>query len=562
MTLDLFTRPAPVAAATPPAPPGPPPLRDYQIAAVESVRRELAENRGTLVLLATGLGKTQIACELIRTWPGRACFIAHRSELIDQASKRVEQFTGAAPQIEKAERHALLSGNTPVIASVQTLSKEKRISRFARDAFSLIVIDEVHHATSPTYRAVIDRFSGAKIVGLTATPDRLDGAALGQVLDSVAYRYELAAAIADGWLAPIKMRTVKVDGVDFSEVRTVAGDFNQGQLDEIMAREESLHGVAKPAVEMAGDRPTIVFTTSIENARLLAEVVDRYAGRKAAVAIDSTLDDTERKRNLRMFETGERQFLVNVGIATEGYDYPPTSCIVLGRPTKSRALAAQMIGRGTRGGPMCPIEGKTDLLVIDFRGVTEDHDIMTAVDALAGDLSDDQIAEAKREVEKAEAPMSLEEALAKAAERARLLAEQAEAMRARREHIKAQVTYREFDPNPFVNLGIKRDYLHERYGYAAASEKQVATLQKMAGKYAKDLPKNLGKLEASRMLGEMIKRSKAGRCTYPQLCALQKQGINAKAFSFEAAHRVLDALASNRWRALPPERIAELTGLP
>lgn len=533
----------------------PPTLRDYQQAAVEGVHRELKESRGTLVLMATGLGKTQVASELIRTWPGRTCFIAHREKLIEQAANRIEQFIGCRPNIEKAAQRASVAGDVPVVASIQSLAREARLERFPRDAFSLIVVDEVHHGVSATYRAVLDYFTGAKLVGLTATPDRLDGAALGQILDSVAYRYELNQAIEDGWLAPIRMRAVRVDGIDFSNVKTNRGDFNQTDLDALMAREENLHGIAKPAVELSGDRSTIIFTTSIDNAHRMAEIIDRYTGRASAVSIDSKMDSLERDENLRLYESGERQFLINVGIATEGYDHPPTSCVVMGRPTKSRALFVQMLGRGTRGGRRWPIEGKEDCLVIDFVGSSEDHEIVTATDALAGDVSDEEARLIKSEVEKAEQEISIDEARQLAKERQRKVEEEAERQRQKRAHVKARVAYRDFDPNPYVSLGVRRDFLHEKYGYASATDNQLATLRKMTGKHAKDLPANLGKLEASRLIGKMVDRRKRGLCTYPQMAALEKRGISAKEMKFDAARRVLDGLARNGWKPLTQDQI-------
>ena len=535
-----------------------PPLREYQQRAVDAVRVEHESVDGTLVLLATGTGKTQIAAELIRTEPGRCCFIAHRGELIKQAAKRIEQFTGIYPQIEQAQNRAGTYDNSTVVASIQTLSRESRISRFDPNEFSLIVIDEVHHATSATYRAVIEYFSGAKIVGLTATPDRLDGQALGQIMGSVAYRYDLMDAIDDGWLAPIKMRTVQVDGVDFSKVKTVAGDFNQGDLDAVMSREESLHGVAKPTVELAGDRPTIVFTTSIDNAHRLAEVIDRYAGREAAVAIDSKLPPEQRAENMRLYESGERQFLVNVGIATEGYDHPPTACIALARPTKSRAMYVQMLGRGTRGGANFPIEGKHDCLALDFQGMSGQHDIITAVDALGGDISEEEAHLLKDELERAESSMSIEEAKEKAAATMLKMQERIDAEKQKRAHIQGRVTYRDYDPNPYVALNAKRDYLHERYGHAAATDAQMAALRKMTGKNANALPENLGKQEASRLLGKMVERSKKGMCTFNQMAALKKRGVAAENFTFQGASRVLDGIAKNGWKPLAPDVVARL----
>jgi superfamily II DNA/RNA helicase len=328
-----------------------------------------------------------------------------------------------------------------------------------------------------------------------------------------------------------------------------------------MSREEALHGVAQPAVELSGDRPTIVFTTSIANAHRLAEIVDRYAGRRAAVAIDSTLPPEARKQVLRQFETGERQFLINVGIATEGYDHPPTSCIVLGRPTQSRALMTQMIGRGTRGGPNRPIAGKTDCLVIDFVGATERHDMAAPADALAGDVSDDERDELREIVREAKEPMSIDEAKAKATERRKLQEERDEIERQKRKEIKATVKYAAWDANPYVSLGVKRDYMAERYGYAPATQAQMVTLQGMVGdKNWSSVPPNLSKSEASRLIGKFVDRRKAGLCSYKQLAVLKKRGIDADKFSFRGASKVIDALAQNNWRSLPAGVAEKLGG--
>ena len=554
-TGDLFMGSAAPALDEPPPPP--PPLYPYQVEAVEAVRRELVENRGTLVWLATGLGKTQVACELIRTWGGRCLFLAHRDELIQQAAKRIDQFTGAWPEIEEADLRASPDGDGHVVASIQTLHRDSRLNRFDRDAFAMIVVDEVHHAVARTYRKTLDYFEGAKIVGLTATPDRSDNEALGQVLDSVAYTYDITQAIDDGWLAPVVIKTVAVDAIDFSDLHTVAGEFNQGELDELMSRESALHGVAKPTVELAGERPTIVFTTSIDNAKRLAEVIDRYAGPNSAVAVYSGQGDGRREA-LGLYERRERQFLVNVAVATEGYDYPPTSCVVMGRPTKSRALYVQMLGRGTRGGPNRPIEGKTDCLVLDFRGNADRHDVVTAVDALGGDTNDQGIAAVKRELAEADHPMSFEEAIERARQRYReqLAAERAAAER--RKNVTAQVAYRTHDPNPFVAMGVRRDYGAERYGWKAETPRQRAALQKFMGKHAKDLPANLSFQESRRLLASFIERVKSGRATYSQVKLLAKYGIDAKEMPIKGASAVIDAIAANRWVELPRSRVDEI----
>jgi len=544
--LELFGQPQPDTPAAQPSTFTP---RDYQLKAADAALKELEDVRATMLILATGTGKTEIACDLIRRIGGRTCFIAHRESLISQAGARIEKRLGIKPCIEMASRYANLTLNTPVVASIQSLSRQRRIARYEPNDFALIIIDEVHHGASATYRAVLDYFKGAKVVGLTATPDRADGLALGQVIDSVAFQYEINDAIKDGWLAPIKMQMIAINKIDFMGVRTTAGDLNQKDLDAIMSREEAIHGVVKPTLELSGDRKTMVFTTSIDNSRRMAEVFNRYRD-GCATSIDSKMSMDERNANTAAFERGDFQYLVNVGIATEGYDCPPVSCVAVARPTKSRSLYTQMVGRGTRGGPKCPIPGKSDLLVLDFVGATVRHDIVTAIDALAGDESDDDARLIKEVVRDAGQAMGMDEAKEKAQELKRIQLEREARDRSRRHGVRSDVSYRSFDPDPYSDLGIKRDFLHQKYGYAEATGAQMEMLRKSFGKYADNLPGDLGKKEASRLIGKIVDRRKAGLCTMPQLYALQKRGIMAQNFTFQQASRVLSALAGNRWRPL------------
>lgn len=531
-------------------------LRDYQIAAVEAVERELAESRGTLVLMATGTGKTQVACDLIRRAKGRCLFIAHRDELIQQACKRIEQFTGAWPDIEQADLRADHTGGGNVVASIQSLSRAHRLERFDPSEFSLIIVDEVHHATSKTYRRVLDYFDG-KRVGLTATPDRTDKEALGQVMDSVAYRYDILDAIKDGWLCPIVMRRIRVDSMDFSAVHTTAGDLNEGELEKIMLVEENLHAIAKPAVECAGSRKAIVFTTSVAHAERLAEIIDRYAGAKVAMIAHGGTPQDQRRQLLREFHEGRWQYFCNVGIATEGYDEPGVACIVMGRPTKSRSLYVQMLGRGTRGGPKCLVPGKSDCLLLDFVGNSGRHELVSAADVLGGEDSAPEMERAKEIVERSEKPIGIDEA--KAAARLELERERSEASKKRREGVVGEIRYSVEDYNPYVMFDIRRDYLTERYGMAPATEAQTNAIARFMKKYADKVPQNLSKHEASRLLTQLVKRAQGGLATYGQLAVLAKGGMDGRSWSFESASGVIDWMAKNRWRAPPVEVVARLT---
>ncbi len=535
----------------PPPAGDPPKMRPYQEEAIAAVIKDLETSRATLCQMATGLGKTVVFSEIIRRWGSRCLVIAHRDELIQQAAKALERATGRWPQVEQAGSVAHPRGSEHVIASIQTLCQPRRLERFARDAFGLVVVDEVHHGVAPTYRRVLNHFADAKLLGLTATPDRADNEALGQILDSVAFQYDLPDAIRDGWLARPVLRSVKVETMDFSQLHTVAGDFNQGELDTLMAREQNLHAVARPAVELSGDRKTIVFTTSVANAHRLAEIIDRYAGVGAAVAVDGKMDVDDRRRHLARFAEGQHRFLVNVGIATEGYDCPAVACIVMGRPTKSRSLYSQMIGRGTRGGVNCPVPGKTDCLVLDFVGNAGRHDIVSAADVLGGEYSDEEIARTKAELEQSDEPLDFEEAARRAKEKhealkAKLEAEERE--RKKRQSVTVQVSYSIHEVNPFVHFDVKRDYRMERYGQNPATEAQLGALKRMMGNHAKDLPPNLSKHEASRMLAKFADRAAGKLATYSQLKLLMKYGFDARGWSFENASKAITKIKDNGWQ--------------
>jgi superfamily II DNA or RNA helicase len=359
-------------------------LRKYQAEAVAGVLKQLEEFRSTIAVLPTGSGKTRIAAELIRHWPGRAMMIAHRDELLVQARTRLASETGEMVGLEQAQFFA--GDERVVVGSVQTLCMPARLERWQPDDFGLIIVDEAHHSPSKSYRRIIDHFSGAKIVGITATPDRADEKAMGQVFESVAYVYEIEDAINDGWLCPIRVRQVFIGEINLSACRTTAGDLNQGDLNAAMAVEEALHGVVKATIEQAGDSKTLVFTTSVENAKRLAEIFNRYKP-DSARSVDGGTQIDDRRGILAAYKRGEFQYLTNCAIATEGFDEPEIACVAMARPTKSRSLFAQMVGRGLRIHPSkpngCIAEGQrvlTDIGLVPIEDVTTAMKVWDGVD--------------------------------------------------------------------------------------------------------------------------------------------------------------------------------------
>ncbi len=511
-------------------------LRPYQEAAVESVLAHLrGDARSTLVVMATGLGKTEVGVEVLARVGKRTLWLAHRDELVRQAADRIERNTGRRPAIDKAEEMAPMLAPV-VVASVQTISQDARLARFGGPgAFALVVVDEAHHAPAASYRKVLDYYSGAKVLGLTATPDRADELAMGQVFDEVSYTYELPDAIRDGWLCPIRCQRVLCEDVRLADVGTVAGDLNQGQLDAIMRAEAVLHQVAKPTVDLAGGRRGLLFTTSIEAAHRLAEVLNRYKP-DSAMALDGTTEMGERRRIIARHQRGEFQFLCNCAVFTEGYDDPGLSLIGIARPTKSRALYAQMVGRGTRNAP-----GKADLLLLDFVGNSGRHHLVSAVDILGGRYDDEVRALAERKVSDTQDPMrALEEA-------AREIEEERKRAAARRAGVRANVRYATQDVDPFAVLGVPDPrHIDDRFGGAPASDRQLETL----AKFKVPLPATCTKRQASRLLGQLFQRIDKNLCTFRMADVLGKRGYDAREMSMTTAKRVLDALANNRWQPL------------
>lgn len=215
-------------------PPSSPELRPYQVAAVAGVRERFAAgDRATLLVLPTGTGKTVVFAEVARRVVARGrrvLVLAHRRELLEQAIGKLAA-AGVRAELEQGPARA---GDAPVVvASVATL-RGPRLASWARDAFALVVVDEAHHATATSYRAILDHFAPARALGVTATPDRADGAGLGAVFESVAFRFDVATAIREGWLAAIRGRRINLEGLDLDRVRTVAGDLDRTELATIM----------------------------------------------------------------------------------------------------------------------------------------------------------------------------------------------------------------------------------------------------------------------------------------------------------------------------------------
>lgn len=492
-------------------------MRHYQQTAVDSVLARWERYRSTVLVMATGTGKTVVGSEIIRrrSSAGIVLWLAHRDELIKQARAAIVLNTGLSVGIEKAEQRACIDGlwgtmDDVVVASVQTLSTGDRLNRFKPGSVATIIIDEAHHATAASYRKIVDYFPYAQVVGLTATPDRGDKVGLCNVFDDPkpAFEYDILTGINEGFLAEIVQHQVTCSALDLSRCRVTAGDLNGADLEKAMMVDAALHEVASPLVRLAGERPTVIFTVSVDQAHAMTEVLSGYTSAKIR-AISGKTPPEERERILRDYESGEVQFLVNCNVLTEGWDGPRTACVAVARPTKSRALYAQMLGRGTRLHP-----GKTNCLALDFVANSDTHDLATPDEALYGRPLPPEIKKIVQEM--VERGMPTHEALAKAQDEARERAARAAAAAARAAKVQAEIAYRTKLVDPF---GQQRD----TGGGSLATDKQIEYLRDLGV----DIPaKRPTAREASRVIDGLVARQKKGLCTHKQAKKLVELGLN------------------------------------
>lgn len=365
--------------------------RPYQREAIDALRGALESERygygkpeGPACVLPTGAGKTVVfanmAAEWLKDYPGtRVLATAHRSELVGQAA---EKFHDVAPDLSvgivQAEQNK--AGRDIVCASVQTLTHHKSGEsrrRMIKDV-SLVIVDECHHATSPSYRAVMRHYAelGARFIGVTATMVRSDRSSLGEVWPEVVYTRSIAEMIKDKFLVrPVGIR-VKIADLDLGKVKTSGGDYAVGELGAALTNSLAPAAIARAYREHAADRSGILFAPTVAVAEACQEAMIEE-GFTCAIVFDGMARE-DRKQALADFTAGKVQVLANCMILTEGTDLPIASCVVIVRPTKSVGLFVQMVGRGLRLYP-----GKRDAIVLDVTGVGLSHKLISPIQLYA-----------------------------------------------------------------------------------------------------------------------------------------------------------------------------------
>lgn len=530
-----------------------------------------------------------------RSLPKRALLLCHRRELIYQA---YEAFTkrGIQCEIEKAELSAstnLFSRTPVVLATVQTLISgepdRKRMHRFNPKHFDILLYDESHHSVSPGNKKIVDYFTSGnenlRVLGVTATPTRADETALGQIFETVVEPpRDILFGINEGWLVNIDQRFVAVSGLDFSHMRTTAGDLNTGDLSAVMEAESCIQGVVHPTLEILFNLPegklgnvpvpewgsflstitkrrrAIVFTVSVAQAEMLSGIFNRVVPGIASWVCGKT-PEKERDELFRGFKTGTTSLLVNCGVTTEGYDNPEVDMIVMARPTKSQTLYTQMVGRGTRVLPglvddlpdkesrleAIARSPKPILTVVDLVGNSGKHKLICTADILGGNNTEEVVERVIKKAKEQKGQFRITEALEEEEkkyrqelERRRLLEE------ARKRSVVARVIYKTTSIDPFNALDITPARARGWNDGKSLSPKQRALLVKQGIN-----PEQLTYAGGRQILSELFRRWNGQLCTMKQ-AALIKRHYGAehetKNMTRKQATEMIDALAKNGWR--------------
>ena len=512
-------------------------LRPYQKESKAAVFEQWRSGiRRTLLVLPTGCGKTivfaKITEDCVRNGD-RVLILAHRGELLEQAADKIAKATGLGCATEKAEQSCLGSWFRITVGSVQSLMRESRLKRFPEDYFNTIIIDEAHHCISDSYQRVLNHFPDAKVLGVTATPDRGDMKNLGQVFESLAYEYTLPKAIKEGYLSPIKAVTIPLQ-VDLTGVGIQSGDFKAGDLGT--ALDPYLERIAEEMEKYCREKKTVVFLPLVKTSQKFRDILNAHGFQAAEVNGESQ----NRAEILEDYASGKYNVLCNSMLLTEGWDCPDVDCIVVLRPTKVRSLYCQMVGRGTRLAP-----GKDHLLLLDFLWHTERHELCHPAHLIC---ESEEVAQKMTEnLEKdAGCPIDIEEAEKTASED--VVAQREEALAQKLAEMK-RGKRKLVDPLQF-EMSIQAEDLAgyvPAFGWEMAppSDNQKKTLEKLG--IMPDEIENAGK--ASKLLERLDKRRQEGLTTPKQIRFLEGRGFqHVGTWQFETAKKLIDRIAGNGWR--------------
>lgn len=511
-------------------------LRPYQEEARQAVISQWDDVSKTLLVLPTGCGKTivfaKVAEDRVRAG-SRVLILAHRGELLDQAADKIRKTTGLGCAVEKAEQSCQGSWFRVTVGSVQTLMRDKRLNTFPEDYFTTIIVDEAHHCISDSYQKVLQHFTSAKVLGVTATPDRGDMRNLGSYFETLAYEYRLPQAIREGYLSPIKALTIPLR-IDMSHVEVQAGDFKAGDIGS--ALDPYLEQITEEMAKYCKERKTVVFLPLIATSQKFRDILISH-GFKAAEVNGSSED---RETVLKDFEAGKYNVLCNSMLLTEGWDCPSVDCIIVLRPTKVRSLYCQMVGRGTRLHP-----GKDHLLLLDFLWHTERHELCHPAALIC---EDEEVARRMTEKleEEAGTAKDIEEAETEAAsdvvqKREEALAAQLAQMKRRKKKL--------VDPLQF-EMSIQAEDLTNYVPAFGWEAKPITDRQKEQLEHRGIYPDEITSAgKAKKLIDTLDARMHQGLATPKQIRFLEGRGFqHVGTWEFDSARKLIDRIAGNGWR--------------
>lgn len=343
-------------------------LRGYQRDSIRQLDESFCRGqKSPLLCLPTGNGKTVIAAELIRRHVdagGTALFLAPRRELIWQTTAKLTAIDVKHGVLLAGADHLRNLYATVQVASIDTLRSRLRDRKLQLLDPDLVIVDEAHLSVTKNQQKLLDRWPAARRIGLTATPTRKDGRALGTLYDTLIEPVTVAQLIAQGYLVPV--RYFSIAEPDLQHVRITASDYNTKDLDAAVNRPELVGDVVQTWLQRAAGRRTIVFASSIVHSVALCE--EFLQAGVSAEHVDAATPQADREGSFDRFASGKTQVLTNCFLASYGFDLPTLSCVVIVRPTKSLMLYLQMVGRGLRTAP-----DKTDCLLLDHAGCVHRH---------------------------------------------------------------------------------------------------------------------------------------------------------------------------------------------
>jgi len=500
-------------------------LRPYQSDCVEACFESWKKFRKLLAVLPTAAGKTIVFSKIAERAAGCVLILAHRDELIQQAIDKLEFATGIKADREQAEHHSEISSRV-VVGSIQTMAA--RGGRWPTNHFSTIIIDEAHRTLGNSYLNFLHQHPGSKVLGVTATPDRADKQELGTFYEDVAYEVSLVEMIKQGYLCKIRVRQVPLQ-IDVSGVRKEMGDFNQDDIDAILAPY-----LPQIAQAIPRDRKTLVFLPLVKTSRSFTSQCI-LAGHDAE-HIDG--DSSDRRDILKRFHAKQTGILCNSSLLTEGYDEPGIDCVVCLRPTTSRGLYSQIIGRGTR-----IAEGKDHLLILDFLWLTGKLPLVRPSSLVTGSREVGEIAD---KLVEEQGELDIEKAVIDAT----AIREQSLRRELERQAIAIKFTKRAktvIDPIEWA-LDLGDTMLADYQPTMEWHSKPITDGQRgVLTKFRVDLDRVTGRGHANSILNRIMDRSKLNLATPGQLIWLKKKGHPAPATcSFADATKFLASVFKQR----------------